>query len=92
MQERAQTQEYIRVVTQKGQVTIPKPIRDLLGVGPYEAVAFHVEEGRIELRQPMTLTAAYGAVRPLRQPADLEKQIQIAQEEHTQEAVKDLEG
>jgi hypothetical protein len=36
----------------------------------------------------MTLAAAYGAVKPLRQPVDLEKQIQIAQEEHAQEAVK----
>jgi AbrB family looped-hinge helix DNA binding protein len=92
MKDRAQTQEYIRVVTQKGQVTIPKPIRDLLGVGPYEAIAFHVEDGRVELRQPLTLEAAYGAVKPLRQPADLEKQIQIAQEEHAQETVKELEG
>jgi AbrB family looped-hinge helix DNA binding protein len=91
MKERIQPQEYIRVVTPKGQVTIPKPIRDLLGIGPYEAVAFHVEDGRVELRQPMTLETAYGAVKPLEQPADLEKQIQFAQKEHAQAAVKELE-
>ena len=56
-----------------------------------EPYAFHVEERRVELRQPMTLEAAYGAVKPLEQPADLEKQIQIAQEEHAQEAAKELE-
>jgi len=40
----------------------------------------------------VTLATAYGAVKPRRQPADLEKQIQIAQEEHAQEAVKELKG
>jgi uncharacterized protein (DUF433 family) len=50
-----------------------------------------VEKGKVESRPPMTLEAAYGAVKPLRQPADLEEQIQIAQEEHAQAAGKEVE-
>jgi antitoxin PrlF len=39
-------------VTSKGQVTIPKPVRDLLGIGPGSAVAFEmIEGGRVELRK-----------------------------------------
>ena len=92
IKEQIQLQEYIREVTQKGQVTIPKPIRELLGVGSYEPVAFRVEKGRVELRQPITLEAAYGAVPPFRRPADLKEQVKIAQEEHACQVVKKLKS
>lgn len=38
-------------VTAKGQVTIPKPVRDFLGIGPGSRVSFgRTEDGRVELR------------------------------------------
>jgi AbrB family looped-hinge helix DNA binding protein len=38
-------------VTSKGQVTIPKRVRDLLGIRPGTAVEFHVDrDGRVTLR------------------------------------------
>jgi len=37
-------------ITSKGQVTIPKPVRDLLGLKPGSTVAFAVaEDGRVTL-------------------------------------------
>lgn len=37
-------------VTSKGQVTIPKPVRDLLGLRPGSRVSFHrTDDGRVEL-------------------------------------------
>lgn len=42
-------EEYIRTVTQKGQVTIPANIRKLLGVGPNDKVAFILEGEKIQL-------------------------------------------
>ena len=37
-------------VTSKGQVTIPKPVRDLLGITPGSAVEFRLEaDGRVVL-------------------------------------------
>ncbi len=39
-------------VTAKGQVTIPKPVRDLLGIGPGSAVEFErTTDGRIVLKK-----------------------------------------
>jgi len=39
-------------VTSKGQVTIPKRVRDLLKIEPGSAVDFHVEaDGRVTLRK-----------------------------------------
>ncbi len=36
-------QEFASTVTSKGQVTIPKPVRERLGVGPHDRVAFVVD-------------------------------------------------
>lgn len=47
-------------VTIKGQVTIPKPVRDLLGIGPGSKVDFHraadgsVVLARADKKQPVT--------------------------------------
>ena len=39
-------------VTTKGQVTIPKAVRDFLGIGPGSVVSFEVDEdGRVVLRK-----------------------------------------
>jgi AbrB family looped-hinge helix DNA binding protein len=37
-------------ITSKGQVTIPKPIRDKLGVGPRDRVEFVLRDGEVVLR------------------------------------------
>ncbi|MDP2936078.1 MAG: AbrB/MazE/SpoVT family DNA-binding domain-containing protein [Dehalococcoidia bacterium] len=38
-------------LTSKGQVTLPKAIRDALGLGPGSQVEFELEEGKIVLRK-----------------------------------------
>jgi AbrB family looped-hinge helix DNA binding protein len=53
----------LSTVTTKGQVTIPKPIRDALGIGPNDRVAF-IREGERVLLQPLrTLKTFRGAVK-----------------------------
>jgi antitoxin PrlF len=39
------------VVSEKGQVTIPKPLRDRLGIRPGEVLIFQEEEGRLVTRK-----------------------------------------
>lgn len=38
-------------LTSKGQVTLPKAIRDALGLGPGSQVEFELEEGKVILRK-----------------------------------------
>jgi AbrB family looped-hinge helix DNA binding protein len=37
-------------ITSKGQVTIPKQVRERLGVEPGDALDFQFEDGRLEIR------------------------------------------
>ena len=43
--------ERVTTISQKGQATIPKPIRDVLGVGDGDQIAFHVEDNVVTVRR-----------------------------------------
>lgn len=64
----------VRSVTQKGQVTIPVEIRELLDIQTGDRVVFYVEEGRVILSAVReTLRSAYGSVEPLQRPEDFDR-------------------
>jgi AbrB family looped-hinge helix DNA binding protein len=53
----------LSTVTGKGQVTIPKSIRDALGINPNDRVAFIREGERVLLHPIRTLKSFRGAVK-----------------------------
>jgi antitoxin PrlF len=60
------------VVSMKGQVTIPKRLRDRLGIRPGERIDFIEEDGKLVGRKEVMVDrvdAVYGIV-DLRQPVD----------------------
>jgi antitoxin PrlF len=46
-------------LTSKAQTTIPKAVREALGAGPGDALAFSVEGGRVTLTKAPALDRAY---------------------------------
>jgi antitoxin PrlF len=64
-------------VTTKGQVTIPKPIRDAMGIGPNDRVSFIREGERILLQPIRTLKAFRGAVQS-KEPGSSEEELSRA--------------
>ena len=53
----------IATITSKGQVTIPKPVRDLLGLGTGDSLEFAFEHGRVELRSLKPRRTSAGALK-----------------------------
>ena len=61
-------------ITSKGQMTIPKQIRDYLQLEPGDRVVFVLREGEVLLRPvTQTLLDLRGSVKPRRQPEDFDK-------------------
>ncbi len=84
--------EMIRVVTQKGQVTIPVELRRALGINPRDRVIFSMQEGHIILKPASeNLSSAYGAVPPLNHPEDFQALRDQAMEEHAAHIVEEME-
>lgn len=54
-------------ITEKGQVTIPKHIRDRLGVGPGSEVEFVAEDGRVRLEKARPEALAEQRAKRMRQ-------------------------
>mgnify|MGYP000887309675 CR=1 FL=1 len=77
------TQEHLRALTSKGQVTVPKAIRDRLGLGPGALVRFRVDaHGNVTIsRATPSLEEGYGAVQPLSRPEDFRRLHDEAMEE-----------
>lgn len=59
--------QYVSSVTQKGQVTIPGPLRKALKIQAKDLVAFTLVDGEVLLRPiKSAVLASYGAVKPLK--------------------------
>lgn len=79
-------------VTQKGQVTIPKEIRQRLGLKPRDRVRFHVQEGAVTLARASAsvVERTAGAVTPLHGPEDLEALREGFEEGVAQEVIESM--
>lgn len=62
-------------ITSKGQITVPKAIREALGVAPGDRVAFRVEEdGRVVVEpETVDLRTLRGVLRPRRRGVSVEE-------------------
>jgi antitoxin PrlF len=64
----------VATITSKGQVTIPKSVRELLGVRPGDRVSFRVDtDGRVVVETAaVDVRAIFGTVRPRRRGVSVE--------------------
>jgi AbrB family looped-hinge helix DNA binding protein len=62
-------------ITSKGQITVPKAIRDTLGVEPGDRIAFRVQEdGRVVVEpETVDLRSLRGALKPRRRGVSVEE-------------------
>lgn len=77
--------EMLSTITSKGQVTIPKSVREHLGVGTHDKVAFVVEDdGTVRLRVPQypNVASLAGAAGSLGRNVSWEELRDSAREDH----------
>ena len=58
----------ITTLTKKGQVTIPKRIREYLGIKSNDKIEFEIRKGKVEIRPALSLDVNFGRVTPSRKP------------------------
>lgn len=76
----------VTTLTSKGQVTIPKEIRDELGLKPHDKIRFSFENGHVVLRKAYpSLEEVVGSLPPLGMP--IEEAIEQAKEERAQRLI-----
>ena len=61
-------------LTSKGQITIPKEMRDKLNLAPGDKVKFFIQpDGNLVILPKLPITALKGMVRPIGRPVSLEE-------------------
>lgn len=84
---------YVSSVTQKGQVTIPGPLRKALKIQPKDQVVFELVDGEVRLRPVKSaVLTSFGAVKPLRPfdgPIDFRRLRQEIEEEIADEVASE---
>ena len=84
--------EITAATTQRNQVTIPAEVRRLLGLKPRDKVAFTIEDDGVVRLAPasFSLESAYGSVRPVAGPEDLEQATRDAKDAKAEETASEL--
>jgi antitoxin PrlF len=67
-------------MTRRGQVTIPKTVREALGLKPFDRIDMIVVDGEVRLGRLPTLAELAGSVPALDPPIDPDEAIRIAKE------------
>lgn|ERR1700694_5192062 len=60
-------------ISSKGQVTIPKEVRDALGLKPLDRVTFEVRDGHAVVQRAQSFLDLGGSVKPRNRPEDWKK-------------------
>ena len=69
-------------ITKKGQVTIPRALRDKFGLSAGDEVVFESDKDTIKVKPAnTTLASVYGSVKPLTKKISLKRMREIALED-----------
>ena len=80
----------VSTMTSKGQVTIPKAVRDELELRPKDKVRFSLENGQVVLRKAYpSLAEVVGSLPPLGMPID--EAIEQAKDERAQRLIAKMQ-
>ncbi len=77
-------------ITIKGQTTIPKAVRDQLGIGPGDRLVFVTQDGQIILQGlKQTLSDRRGSIKPKHKPENFDQVRTAVKRRRAQKAARD---
>lgn len=76
-------------VTKKGQTTIPKNIREYLGLKPKDKVEFEIKEGVVRIKPASNLESNFGRLKPKRKPEDFKAMRKFFEKKVGKETAKE---
>lgn len=77
-------------ITAKGQITIPKRIREFLHVKPKDKVAFEIENDEVRMKPAMDVESAFGIIRPKHKPENFSAIRETVEKAIAKDAAKRL--
>jgi antitoxin PrlF len=83
----------ITTLTSKGQVTIPKEIRDTLGLKPNDKIQFFIENGHARFKRLPSLEELAGSLPSLTSlglSITVKEAIELAREEHAKDVFEKM--
>jgi len=79
------------VLTKKSQVTLPKQIRDFLGVKAGEQISFVIEDNTVKIFPIKSkLEENFGKVKPIQKPEDFKQIREFVEQKIVQEAANEI--
>jgi len=79
------------VLTKKSQITLPKQVREFLGVKPGEQITFVIEDNSVKIMPVKSkLEENFGKVKPIQKPEDFKQIREFVEKEIAEESMKEI--
>lgn len=77
-------------LTTKGQITIPKRIREFLHINPKDKIAFEIEHDEVKIKHALSVESTFGIVKPTHRPENFRKIRESVEKAIGEEAAGEL--
>lgn len=76
-------------ITAKGQITIPRRIREFLHVRPKDKIAFEIENEEVKIKPAMDVESAFGIIKPKQKPENFRAMRETVERAIAKETAKE---
>ncbi|MEA1964119.1 MAG: type II toxin-antitoxin system PrlF family antitoxin [Candidatus Aerophobetes bacterium] len=80
----------ITTLTKKGQATIPKRIREYLGIKPNDKIEFEIKKDMVVIKPALNLDLNFGRVKPKKKPEDFKEVRKFFEKEVGKKTAKEV--
>jgi len=79
------------VITKKSQITLPRQVREFLGVKPGEQITFVIEDNTVKIIPVKSkLEENFGIVKPVKKPENFKKIREVVEKEVAEESMEEI--